>query len=149
MFQRDDRPTNAEELGKLFAWLKVFNENKPCSVLLGCMPEQMGMASKAMQEGFCNAATECGVWYKPYKYPKHPQIGLVPDIKFRVTRRCSEGGKKLARFFSDPKQRSRVTVAPATTHKLTDKKTGEAYNCTEENPVVSTSPPMFTYSVVY
>ena len=149
MFDGDDRPTNAEELGKLFAWLKVFNEDKPCSVFLGCMPEQMGMVSKAMQDGFCNAGTECGVWYKPYKHSKHPALGLVPDIEFRVIGWCSENGKKLARFFSDPLSRSRVTVAPAITVKLIDKKTKEAYNPTEENPAVSTSPPMFTYSVVY
>ena len=149
MFEGDERPTNAAELGKLFAWLKVFNEDKPCSVFLGCMPEQMGMVSKAMQDGFCNAGTECGVWYKPYKYSKHPAIGLVPDVEFRVIGWCSENGKKLARFFSDPRSRSRVTVAPAVTVKLTDKKTKLAYNPTEENPVVSTSSPMFTYSVVY
>jgi hypothetical protein len=45
MFGGDSDHTSANELGKLMEWLAINNEDTPCSVFLGCLPDHMVMVA--------------------------------------------------------------------------------------------------------
>jgi hypothetical protein len=136
MFEGDGRHTNAEELGQLFAWLTVYNEDHPCSVFLNCMPEKIGMVKEAVAP-FCNCGTRAAIWYKPYKFNKNPALGLDDDVEFRVIGWRTADGKLRPEFF-ELGERSRVAGFPVILKKLLNKDTGAgaAYNKAEENPVI-------------
>ena len=137
MYDGDSDHTNAKELGQLMEWLAINNEETPCSVFLGCLPDHMVMVAEAMETHFCNAGTEYCVWYKPYKFVKNPVKGLGQDLEFRVVGWRAPGGKLLDSFFRKPDQRSRVANFPPS-NKLKNKETGVIYCPAEENSLVRT-----------
>jgi hypothetical protein len=137
MFEGDSEHTSAEELGKLMEWLAVNNEDTPCSVFLGCLPDHMATVKETLVDKFCNAGAEYCVWYKPYKFVKNPVKGLGHDLEFRVVGWRSPNGKLLDQFFRKPNERSRVTNFPPC-NKLRSKETGKMYCAAEETPLVRT-----------
>ena len=134
----DAEHTSADDLKKLFEWFGIYNEDHPCSVFLGCMPEKIGMVMDAL-EPYCNAGTVAGAWYKPYKFNKNPVVGLDCDLEHRVIGWHTQDGKLLGSFFGEKDQRSRVTSFPAILQKLRDKINDQVFNASEENPLVRTS----------
>jgi hypothetical protein len=130
--------TSASDLKKLFEWFAIYNEDHPCSVFLGCMPEKIGMVMEVMAP-YCNAGTVAGAWYKPYKFNKNPDVGLDCDLEHRVIGWHTQDGKLLGSFFGTKNERSRISNFPAILQKLRDKEHDQAFNASEENPLVRTS----------
>lgn len=142
MFEMDREHTTAEDLTKLFRWIKIFNENNStvptnAAVMLSCMPQQLGMVEETLKKEFCNAGTAITAWHKPNKFQKNPAVGLVSDLEHMVKGWRSATGKLPADMFrfKEGETKSRLFQAGALINKLQDKNR-KVYNKTEENPVV-------------
>jgi hypothetical protein len=138
MYPGDNKHTSADDLKKLFEWFGIYNEDHPCSVFLGCMPEKLGMVMDTLA-AYCNAGTVAAAWYKPWKFNQNPVVGLDCDLEHRVIGWHTQDGKLLGSFFGSKKERSRISNFPAILQKLRDKENNQVFNASEENPLVRTS----------